>query len=1221
MSILGESDIILKTDSASTKTRALVSGEMKHTVLVSWHDLQKLKIIPEDFPAISATVRTGFDQVRSKIIADFPSVFSEKLNPTPMSGPKMHIFLKDNPVPYRISAARQVPLRFQEESDLTVADLIQSQIIEKSDEPTDWCSPAFFVPKADGKRVRLVTDFTRLNKYVRRPVHPFPSVMDILKAIPASATCYAKCDATHGYFQVALDEESSKLTTFLLPSGRYRYLRAPMGLSSSSDEWCRHSDRAVEGLPWSRKIVDDILIWASSVSELEQRIRTVADRCANIGLTLSPKKFQMGTELEFAGCVIGRGGVRPDPDRLRAISQFPEPHDQTSLRSFLGLANQLAFFVPDFAHLTASLRQLTGKGKQFLWLPEHHEEFIRLRKLLSGHLVVHHYDSSLPVTLLTDASRLHGLGYALGHEVKGQFKLVMCGSKSLTPTQQRYSTIELECLGIAWAIEKCSFYLKGHPGFLVATDHRPLVGVFSKDIYDLPNPRLQRLRERLAQYAFTVKWVPGKTHLIADALSRAPLFVPEDDNLMEVDSAMTCLTSTRDKSLSIIEQGVDEDYRKMILDVLNDTSTSSYVKQLKNLAGHLSVEHGIVLLDAKRIVVPVPAVKEILKRLHFSHSGYTKTYEYARQMYYWPGMCNDIKQMVTSCKFCPDFLPSQQKNPMVTKPPSAYLGPPMDQVGLDLFDCAGKKYLICVDQWSGFPIFTRLGSLTTSAVIKHLESWFNVLGWPRVIRSDGGPQFGPQFSAFCSANSIEHNLSSPYNPKSNGLAESGVKIVKHLMQKCQSSGEDLPRALYEWRNCPRSDGFSPAQLFFGRRQVTSLPALERQYQPVNFQSAAAARDSCHSKMKDMHDQHKKFLPGLSPGQPVFVQDSSTGKWSKTGFVVKARPDQLSYLVNVDGRQMLRARSMLRPTQDQITGGVSSTAKANLVRSDASMFQYLHPNVDLTLSPEDLHLSTVWENPPPSLLRHRQPRTTPAASTSRATGSLWSISTGPALAPASGSSSWSSWHSPAAASASSSEGGQARRPTGGTGSSYVPSPREADRPPSQDPRISRDPRLNRRIPSPDRRGPAGPLGSGRPWVGPSPLRRQHRPPYTRQSGTPDIPQPSCRRPREPRPSPNHPATRRSSPRAPPSRPGTSRESSAGLQSPSLLRSSTTIVRKTTLTRKSSSKIFSPLPRPGRHAGSSPPPLAAPPIRPAVSVEEFQRQRSQQPGNIHNMRTYF
>ena len=120
----------------------------------------------------------------------------------------------------------------------------------------------------------LVTDYTKLNHFVVCPVHLFPSVSEIIPSIPASAACFAKLDATHRYFQILLDKEASKLTTFIIPSGRFRYLRAPMGLSSS-DEWCRYSDRVVEGFPWCRKIVDDILIWASNPSELESRIYEV----------------------------------------------------------------------------------------------------------------------------------------------------------------------------------------------------------------------------------------------------------------------------------------------------------------------------------------------------------------------------------------------------------------------------------------------------------------------------------------------------------------------------------------------------------------------------------------------------------------------------------------------------------------------------------------------------------------------------------------------------------------------------------------------------------------------------------------------------------------------------------------------------------------------------------------------------------------------------------
>ena len=100
------------------------------------------------------------------------------------------------------------------------------------------------MPKSDGKSGRLVTDYTKLNSFVQRPVHPFPSVNDIVQAISSSATIFAKFEAVNGYFQIALDEESSKLTTFILLSGRYRYKRIPQELNASSDEWCRRSGQS-----------------------------------------------------------------------------------------------------------------------------------------------------------------------------------------------------------------------------------------------------------------------------------------------------------------------------------------------------------------------------------------------------------------------------------------------------------------------------------------------------------------------------------------------------------------------------------------------------------------------------------------------------------------------------------------------------------------------------------------------------------------------------------------------------------------------------------------------------------------------------------------------------------------------------------------------------------------------------------------------------------------
>ena len=92
-------------------------------------------------------------------------------------------------------------------------------------------------------------------------------------------------------------------------------------------------------------------------------------------------------------------------------------------------------------------------------------------------------------------------------------------------------------------------------------------------------------------------------------------------------------------------------------------------------------------MDSKRIVLPLPSVTPILKLLHSSHSGITKTTSLARGLYFWPGMTNDTKQLVSRCQECTRVLQSQPCNPMSTSAPSSHFGFPMQHVGLDLFFC------------------------------------------------------------------------------------------------------------------------------------------------------------------------------------------------------------------------------------------------------------------------------------------------------------------------------------------------------------------------------------------------------------------------------------------------------------------------------------------------------------------------------------------------------
>ena len=256
--------------------------------------------------------------------------------------------------------------------------------------------------------------------------------------------------------------------------------------------------------------MDDTLIWAENIDTLKERIITVLDRCREFNVTISKKKFEIGEILEFAGHMISATGIRPDDKKYEAIKNFPRPTDIKSLRAFCGLAVQLGSFIPDLSHLLARMRKLLTKDTAWVWLPEHEQDFIKTKEILTNKTTVHPFDPDIPTILLTDASRLYGIGYCLVQQREDKsLSLVHCGSCSLTPTQQRYATIELECLAIQWAVQKCNYYLRGLPIFQIWTDHRPLEGIFRKSLHELDNQRLMRMREKILPYSFSVTWVPG----------------------------------------------------------------------------------------------------------------------------------------------------------------------------------------------------------------------------------------------------------------------------------------------------------------------------------------------------------------------------------------------------------------------------------------------------------------------------------------------------------------------------------------------------------------------------------------------------------------------------------------------------------------------------------------------------------------------------------------
>lgn len=837
----------------------------------------------------------------------------------------------DEPIkPLKVFTTRQIPLHLKSRADKLIDELLTAKVIIPEREPTDWVAPAHFVPKPNSNKVRLVTDYRVLNKYISRPIHPFPAANELIRKILPDSKVFCKIDCIHGYYQVPLDEEASKLTTFLLPSGRYRYMAAPMGLSQSSDYFCQKTDEVFRGLDgWFLKIVDDGLIQAPDEDTLLERVQVVLQRCREAGIKVSKSKFVWGKRIKFAGYIVSDEGVSPDPDKVAGISKFPIPKSVSELRSFLGLANQLGMFIPDLSQMTVKMRQLLKKNVAFVWVSEHDEEFAKVKSVLCSDLIVKPFDTSLPTLLLTDASRLFGIGYALIQKDGESIRLIDCSSVSLNDAQRNYATIELECLAIKWAVLRCEYYLRGIKHFEVISDHRPLVGIFNKPLQDLGNQRLANFREKLVDFNFSVTWTEGKSHLIADALSRAPVFSNNDLEEVFVQAVDVSDTSTLQFLPDLAEE--DELYQQLI----GCWKSNGNPKQFAHLTPYAGIwdrlslgNHGLLVLDGQRILIPPSAYDQILKLLHIPHTGMVKTKANAQQLYYWPGMCNDITQIVQNCRICQEHLPSLPREPILWQS----CDEPMECVSLDLFDLQGQTWLIMVDRFSGFPFAQRMFSLTTEKVVDVLMAWFADWGMPGCIKSDNGPQFRDKFTTFCNEWDITHDTSSPYNPASNGLAEAAVKNVKFLLRKCLAEGSNFRLALLEWRNCPRADGFSPAQAFLGRRQKSRLPMMQPGFDEKSF---VDSREELRHKVSEATGF--STLSSLEIGDKVLVQDQ-TGRWTRPGEITEVcGATGRSFLIRLeDGKSVRRNRRFIRIFSSNCEESTFATATVSILKSSKKL---------------------------------------------------------------------------------------------------------------------------------------------------------------------------------------------------------------------------------------------------------------------------------------------
>ena len=325
---------------------------------------------------------------------------------------EISIKLREGAVPH-VEPIRCVPHAMQEPLKAELDKLCNEGILHKVDisEPIEWLNNFVCVKKSNGK-IQLCLDPTHLNKWIIRPRHSAKLVDGILHRLKG-AKYFTVVDSTSSFFNHKLDEESSKLTMFGTPFGRYRYLRMPMGASLSSDVYQYKVDGHLEHIENCVAITDDIIAFGfkSDGSDHDATVRQIMNNAKQVGMRFNPAKCQFKCEeVKFFGMVLNRQGVVPDPAKIEALLKLPEPKSEALLQSFFGMINYLTRFEPKIANLTHRLRSLLKKSNEFIWTDVHSEDFGKLIDIMcNSHKLLRYYRPDLDFYLETDAS-----GVAIG---------------------------------------------------------------------------------------------------------------------------------------------------------------------------------------------------------------------------------------------------------------------------------------------------------------------------------------------------------------------------------------------------------------------------------------------------------------------------------------------------------------------------------------------------------------------------------------------------------------------------------------------------------------------------------------------------------------------------------------------------------------------------------------------------------------------------------------
>ena len=300
---------------------------------------------------------------------------------------------------------------------------------------SSWAAPVVPVIKRDGN-VRLCGDYKlTINSVAKNEVYPLPIIEELFASV-SGGKVFSKLDLSHAYLQLQLDESSQEYVTINTHRGLYRYTRLPFGVASAPAIFQRTMETLLKGLPMVVAYLDDILVAGKTEQEHLTNLAQVLERLDSAGMKLKKEKCAFCLpQVEYLGHIISAEGLCPAVSKVKAIKEAPKPSSLSKLKSFLGLVNYYAKFLPDSATILVPLYKLLRNSEPWRWDKEQQVAFEKIKEMLIAPNLLVHFDENKPLMLSCDASP-YGVGAVLSHLMDSQ------SDKPIAYVSRSLSTVE-----------------------------------------------------------------------------------------------------------------------------------------------------------------------------------------------------------------------------------------------------------------------------------------------------------------------------------------------------------------------------------------------------------------------------------------------------------------------------------------------------------------------------------------------------------------------------------------------------------------------------------------------------------------------------------------------------------------------------------------------------------------------------------------------------------